>query len=373
MSKQTNSGDPFSAIAGGNVLKQSPVNKFGRTTNADSADPTDIHDGANSTDDVAIWVAPTQARTHALVSTDTGDTCGVGTLTLTGLPLNTETTVIGSKTYTWQDTLTDVDGNVHIAADASDSLDNLIAAINLGAGAGTAYAASMTAGDDVVATVGAGDTMLLYDQQSQTLATTETLTNGSWGAATITAGTGARTVKLYGLKTWDTKETSETKSLHGTVDVNTTNDFVIIHRIKILTKGASGPNIGVITATAATDATVTAQINADEGQTQMTPYGIPSTQSLELTKYYASALKAAAHTNALITLLVNPEPQSELLGFLTKHTNGIETAGANHIEHKFEPYFKIEGPAIIKLQVNSGADNLDVSGGFDGILKDNPL
>ena len=67
-----------------------------------------------------------------------------GFLDLTGLPLDTETTVIGSKTYTWQDTLTDVDGNVHIGATASDCIDNLIAAIILGSGSGTDYAASMT-------------------------------------------------------------------------------------------------------------------------------------------------------------------------------------------------------------------------------------
>ncbi len=72
-------------------------------------------------------------------------------------------------------------------------------------------------------------------------------------------------------------------------------------------------------------------------------------------------------------LLVNPEPQTELINFITKHTNGIETAGNNYLPHEFKPYFKIEGPAIIKLQINSGAADLDVSGGFGGILKDNPL
>lgn len=163
--------------------------------------------------------------------------------------------------------------------------------------------------------------------------------------------------------------------MNGTTPVNTVDPYVIIHRIKVLTWGISGPNIGTIKATAATDGTVTAQINAgdEEGQTQMAIYGIPSLQSLYIIHYYASALKAAATTNALIKLVVNEQPQNTPIGFITKHTNGIETSGSNDADHPFKPYFKVAGPAIIKLQVDSGAANLDVSGGFDGVLIDNEV
>ena len=66
------------------------------------------------------------------------------TLTLAGVALNNETVVMAAKTYTFQTALTDVNGNVLIGADAAASIANLIAAITLGAGAGTTYAASMT-------------------------------------------------------------------------------------------------------------------------------------------------------------------------------------------------------------------------------------
>ncbi len=68
-----------------------------------------------------------------------------------GQPLNTETITVDGKAYTYQDTLTNVDGNVHIGADAEASLDNLVAAINLGAGAGTDYATLMTLHPTVIA------------------------------------------------------------------------------------------------------------------------------------------------------------------------------------------------------------------------------
>lgn len=64
---------------------------------------------------------------------------------------NGDTVTIGGKVYTFQTTLTDVDGNVDIGADDDGTAANLAAAINLGAGAGTAYAASMTKHPSVTA------------------------------------------------------------------------------------------------------------------------------------------------------------------------------------------------------------------------------
>lgn len=64
-----------------------------------------------------------------------------------------ETVVIDGKTYTFQTTLTNVDGHVKIGADAATSLGNLKAAINLSAGAGTKYAAATTLHPTVTAGV----------------------------------------------------------------------------------------------------------------------------------------------------------------------------------------------------------------------------
>ena len=117
-----------------------------------------------------------------------GGIVGSGVLTLSGNASNTNTVVIGTKTYTFQTSLTDVDGNVLIGASASDSIDNLIAAINLAAGAGSTYATSMTAQPEGVSAIaGAGDTMdvTVNAATTATIATTETLGSGSWGAVAI--------------------------------------------------------------------------------------------------------------------------------------------------------------------------------------------
>lgn len=187
-------------------------------------------------------------------------------------------------------------------------------------------------------------------------------------------GVGARTIKIFGLVDWDTAEVNETITLNGTGNVPTINQYVIIHRLQVLTKGATSINVGIITATADTDTTVTAQINVGEGQTQMAVYGIPSVRDAYLLDYYASFDKSGGATGAAdISLLVNPTPNDELLNFVTKHVQSIFSAGDSHIDHAFLPYFKVPGPAIIKMEAVGSVDNLTVSAGFSLILIDNTL
>jgi hypothetical protein len=115
------------------------------------------------------------------------------TLTLTGNAANTETVTIDGKVYTFQTVLTNVDGNVLIGASASDSIDNLIAAMNLAAGAGSLYAAATTIGTYSGA-AGAGDTLdissIILGTQSNGDALAEGLAAGSWGAGTTSGGVG---------------------------------------------------------------------------------------------------------------------------------------------------------------------------------------
>lgn len=115
-------------------------------------------------------------------------------LTLTGNLTNAQTITIGGKVYTTQTSLTDVDGNVLIGASAEATIDNLVAAINLAAGAGTLYAASMTKNPHVRA-VKVSPTVLRVTAQvpgaiGNFITVSETQTNASWGAATLASGSG---------------------------------------------------------------------------------------------------------------------------------------------------------------------------------------
>ncbi len=141
--------------------------------------PTGVGDMALATS----WSTGTAPRTRA-----------TETLTLAGNAVAAEDVTLGSKTYTWTDPLGAADGDVLVGGSADASLNNLIAAIGLGAGAGTVYAAATTANTDATAVAGAGDTMdvtaISYvTATGNAVVTTENMTQGSFSDTTMSGGT----------------------------------------------------------------------------------------------------------------------------------------------------------------------------------------
>lgn len=186
------------------------------------------------------------------------------------------------------------------------------------------------------------------------------------------AGTGAWAILIWGLTSWSADEVSEIITLDGVTDVLTVQSYVIIHRMECLTWGTSGPNVGDITATAQEDDSKTARILAGIGQTQMAIRGIPSTQDFELAKFWASLLKSGGQAGAVdISLLINRRPADQLTGFILKHGFGLSSTATSSYAHEFRPTLSVPGPAIVKLQVEATALNLQVKAGFDGVLIDN--
>ena len=145
---------------------------------------------------------------------DTDLTFATQDLTFTGNATNGQTIVIGDRTYTTQTALTNSDGNVQISSDAprptEGTIDNLVAAINGAAGAGTAYAAATTRNEHVWAVKvqpedpGVEATVLrvyaaVPGAIGNNIATTETQTNASWGGETLVGGMGAILQYLQGV------------------------------------------------------------------------------------------------------------------------------------------------------------------------------
>lgn len=137
----------------------------------------------------------------------TTGTQATGVLTFSDQPANTETVVIGTKTYTFQTTLTEVDGNVLIGGTTADSIANLANAINLGAGAGTAYAEAMTANADVTAVAGATTltvTAITGGTAGNSIASTDTVTDADWGDTVLGGGVDPvwKTVEYNSINSW---------------------------------------------------------------------------------------------------------------------------------------------------------------------------
>jgi hypothetical protein len=115
-------------------------------------------------------------------------------LTLSGNAVAAETVTIGAVVYTWATTPTTTANQVKVGASAAESIDNLVAAINLAAGAGTLYG-SATVIHPTVSAVRSASTCVLTAKVKGTagnaLASTETMTNAAFGGAVFTGGVDA--------------------------------------------------------------------------------------------------------------------------------------------------------------------------------------
>ena len=218
-------------------------------------------------------------------------------------------------------------------------------------------------------TVASGGESLIWVAPTQ--ARIHTIASDS--ASDTTGGVGANSVKIYFLPDWDTKETTETVTGDLNAGIAMSNAAVIIYRMEVIPQSTSTSiNVGVITATAATDSTVTAMIRAGIGQTAMAIHAIPSTQKTYVTQYYMSMNKSGGAVGGVdASFMVNTAPDTQLVSFIHKHHQGIISTGNSHIGHQFIPLHEVPGPAIIKMHGHAGANDIDVSAGFDLIIVDN--
>lgn len=132
----------------------------------------------------------TVARCWKIVRND-GSVAASGVFTGVTNFTDGDTITIGTRVYTMQATLTSGDGHVHIGALLSNSLTNLANAINDSGGTpGTDY--NVNAADPNVTAVAAPTTVTVTDRllgiAGNSIATTTTSTNGSWGVATLSGG-----------------------------------------------------------------------------------------------------------------------------------------------------------------------------------------
>ena len=128
-----------------------------------------------------------------------------GTLTFTANPLNTETVTLGASVYTFN-TVLGAAGSILIGADEDASLDNLVAAINGDAGEGTLYGTGTVVNASATAAIGPTSaqltaTAITAGTAGNTVASTETVTGGSWSAATLAGGAEIPAASRFGLQT----------------------------------------------------------------------------------------------------------------------------------------------------------------------------
>ncbi len=183
-------------------------------------------------------------------------------------------------------------------------------------------------------------------------------------------GTGARTLRVFGLTAWNVPEVFEDIILDGVTNVPTVNAYVTINHMQVLTFGSVGENVGTITATAQVDGTITAEISISFGQTLMGIYGFCSRSTLQITNFFTNWNKLEATSGQTdVTLLANLRPDQADGGFVHSAKLGMFGSGNTYVYNEIKPYAPIPGPALLKLQVeDTSEDNVDVVAGFGAIL-----
>lgn len=163
-------------------------------------------------------------------------------------------------------------------------------------------------------------------------------------------------IEVFALEDWDTPEAKFTYTMNGTTNVPTI-PFVAINRMR-----ARG-NVGRIKAIADTDGTTTAQIEPNNGQTEMALYAVASTEGVFIVNYFAS-LKDNLTTAAKIQIVINDAPDQDTTIFRKAHGFSLIPGLASPPE--FIPLAEIDGPCFIKFQGIADSNNDEITAGFNG-------
>jgi len=218
--------------------------------------------------------------------------------------------------------------------------------------------------DDSLETVWAQGGLYSY------LASASVLKVSSSSTADTSAGTGARTVELFGLDT-NYDEINETVTLNGQTAVNTTKEYLRINRMVVRSAGSGGQNAGVIyagtgTVTAGVPANKYATIAIGDNQTVMALWTVPRGYTAYLLQ--TDITVATTQNNKYCTVYLVARPNGEVFQIKDKFVKSESSVHQTYtIPLKFEEKTDIEVRAIGD---SAGAD-IAISAGLDIIYIQN--
>lgn len=217
-----------------------------------------------------------------------------------------------------------------------------------------------SAGDDVW---GGGGTYAFYPTTAQTVQAVSTSTSDT------SAGTGARTIQVYGLDSnWE--EQDETVILNGTTPVVLANTYIRLFRTVVLTAGTLETNAGDITVEVS-GGDVGIFIDASDGQTQHAIYTVPAGKTAYFVKGYVG-LTADDKNGEIAEFQWKSRPNTVADGaWAVKGEIGCNSLGSGTWQYEYGvPVGVIPEKTDIRIEVLSSSATLGVVGGFDLILKD---
>lgn len=193
----------------------------------------------------------------------------------------------------------------------------------------------------------------------------------SSSTADTSAGTGARTVQLYGLDA-DYNEINETVTLNGQTAVNTTNSFLRINRMVVRTAGTGGTNAGVIyagtgTVTTGVPANKYATIAIGDGQSLMALWTVPAGFTLYV--YQTDVTVATTQNNKYATISLVARPLGEVFQVKDRF---VKAESQTTIEYAFPLKFEEKTDIEYRCIGDSAGADIAISAAIDGVYIANP-
>lgn len=186
------------------------------------------------------------------------------------------------------------------------------------------------------------------------LTTASTLQVVSTSASDTSAGTGARSVIIYGINGSYTAVT-EVVTLNGITPVATTNSYLGVNRVAIYLSGSGGKNAGAINVTATTGGSTQAQIPLGEGTTQ---------QAFFFTQANKTALLDWLVINC--NKLSGSSPKVTIRGWVVSQVSGsryevfrhlLDTSIRNTIEYRPSQPFIVGEKSLIYFEASTDTNN----------------
>lgn len=139
--------------------------------------------------------------------------------------------------------------------------------------------------------------------QKSFISSAETMNIVSTSINDTSAGTGTRTVLIEGLNNSHV-EINETVIMNGTTNVLTSNSYLRVYRITSVTAGSLESNVGDITATASTAATLQESMKAASGISRSAHYTVPVGKTFYIAQAIFNTAKLSSGSDPKIIIVV---------------------------------------------------------------------
>jgi len=218
--------------------------------------------------------------------------------------------------------------------------------------------------DDSLETVWAQGGLYSY------LSSATVLKISSSSIADTSAGTGARTIQIYGLDA-NYDEVNETIILNGRTAVNSTNEYLRINRAKVLTAGSGENNAGVIyagtgTVTTGVPANIYATIAIGDNQSLMCLWTVPRGYSAYLHQIDITMNTEVANKFGTVHFVTRPNG-----GVFNMQDKFVLSQDIIHQEFVYPIKYEEKTDLEVRGIASSSNANLAVSAGLDIIYIQN--